>query len=92
MSDSQVALLESVQHFLARQHGNYIDGAQQASRRDKRLTVWDPATGNAIATTADANSADVDAAVMSAWRAFVDRRWAGRMPAERERICCACRI
>ena len=23
---------------------------------------------------------------MSAWRAFVSRRWAGRLPAERERI------
>ncbi|MBV8044914.1 aldehyde dehydrogenase family protein [Pluralibacter sp.] len=86
MSDSQVAILERVQQFLARQHGLFIDGAQQPSRSDKRLTVWNPATGEAIATTADANSADVDSAVMSAWRAFVDRRWAGRLPAERERI------
>ena len=51
-----------------------------------RLTVWDPATGQAIATTADASPADVDRAVMSARRAFVDRRWAGRTPADRERI------
>ncbi|MCS5969427.1 aldehyde dehydrogenase family protein [Klebsiella variicola subsp. variicola] len=51
-----------------------------------RLTVWDPATGQAIATTADASPADVDRAVMSRLARFVDRRWAGRTPADRERI------
>ena len=86
MSSAQVALLPSVQQFLDRQHGLFIDGAQQAAQSEKRLTVWDPATGKAIATTADANTADVDRAVMSAWRAFVSRSWAGRTPAERERI------
>ncbi|HDO6855631.1 aldehyde dehydrogenase family protein [Klebsiella pneumoniae] len=86
MSTSQIALLASVQQFLDRQHGLYIDGAPCAAQSDNRLTVWDPATGQAIATTADASPADVDRAVMSAWRAFVDRRWAGRTPADRERI------
>lgn len=86
MSTSQVALLASVQQFLDRQHGLYLDGAQQAAESEKRLTVWDPATGQAIASTADANAADVDRAVMSAWRAFVSRSWAGRTPADRERI------
>ncbi|STV72372.1 phenylacetaldehyde dehydrogenase [Klebsiella michiganensis] len=76
----------SVQQFLDRQHGLYLDGAQQAAESEKRLTVWDPATGQAIASTADANAADVDRAVMSAWRAFVSRSWAGRTPADRERI------
>ncbi|MBZ4354127.1 aldehyde dehydrogenase family protein, partial [Mycobacterium tuberculosis] len=50
---------------------------------------WQPRTPIArpvVATTADASPADVDRAVMSAWRAFVDRRWAGRTPADRERI------
>lgn len=45
MSTSQVALLASVQQFLDRQHGLYIDGNQQAAQSEKRLTVWDPATG-----------------------------------------------
>ena len=86
MSTAQVALLASVQQFLDRQHGLYIDGTQQASQSEQRLTVWNPATGQAIASTADANAADVDRAVMSAWRAFVARSWAGRTPADRERI------
>lgn len=50
------------------------------------MAIFDPATGQEIASTADANEADVDNAVMSARRAFVSRRWAGRLPAERERI------
>lgn len=86
MSTSEVALLASVQQFLDRQHGLYLDGAQQAAEGEKRLTVWNPATGQAIASTADASAADVDRAVMSAWRAFVSRSWAGRTPADRERI------
>lgn len=59
MSTSQIALLASVQQFLDRQHGLYIDGAPCAAQSDNRLTVWDPATGQAIATTADASPADV---------------------------------
>ena len=86
MSAQQVTLLASVQQFLDRQHGLYIDGAQQAAQSEKRLTVWNPATGQAIASTADASAGDVDRAVMSAWRAFVSRSWAGRTPADRERV------
>ena len=51
MSTSQIALLASVQQFLDRQHGLYIDGAPCAAQSENRLTVWDPATGQAIATT-----------------------------------------
>ncbi len=49
MSTSQIALLASVQQFLDRQHGLYIDGAPCAAQSENRLTVWDPATGQAIA-------------------------------------------
>lgn len=86
MSDSQVAVLKSVQDFLNRTHGLYIDGRATPAMSDKRLTVYNPATGQAIATTADASAGNVDRAVMSAWRAFVARSWAGQPPAQRERI------
>lgn len=85
MSAQQVTLLASVQRFLDHNAG-YIDGAQQAAASEKRLTVWNPATGQAIASLADASAQDVDQAVMSAWRAFVSRSWAGRTPADRERV------
>lgn len=86
MSAADVPVLDEVQQFLARAHGLFIDGRQVASDSDRRLTVFDPASGKAISSCADASSQDVDHAVMSAWRAFIDRRWAGKLPAERERI------
>ena len=86
MSESHVAILPGVQQFLDRQHGLWIEGRQAASDSEKRLNVYNPATGEVIATTADASVDDVDRAVMSGWRAFVARSWAGRLPAERERI------
>lgn len=36
------------------------------AQSEKRLAIFDPATGQEIASTADANEADVDNAVMSA--------------------------
>lgn len=86
MTEPHVAVLSQVQQFLDRQHGLYIDGRPGPAQSEKRLAIFDPATRQEIASTADANEADVDNAVMSAWRAFVSRRWAGRLPAERERI------
>ena len=78
MTEPHVAVLSQVQQFLDRQHGLYIDGRPGPAQSEKRLAIFDPATGQEIASTADANEADVDNAVMSAWRAFVSRRWAGR--------------
>lgn len=79
MTEPHVAVLSQVQQFLDRQHGLYIDGRPGPAQSEKRLAIFDPATGQEIASTADANEADVDNAVMSAWRAFVSRRWAGRL-------------
>jgi len=86
MSESQVAVQPAVQQFLDRHHGLWIEGRQAASDSEKRLNVYNPATGDVIASTADASVDDVDRAVMSGWRAFVARSWAGKLPAERERI------
>ncbi len=86
MSESQVAIQPAVQQFLDRHHGLWIEGRQAASDSEKRLNVYNPATGEVIASTADASVDDVDRAVMSGWRAFVARSWAGKLPAERERI------
>ena len=64
MSESHVAVLPGVQQFLDRQHGLWIEGRQAASDSEKRLNVYNPATGEVIASTADASVDDVDRAVM----------------------------
>ncbi len=66
MTEPHVAVLSRVQQFLDRQHGLYIDGRPGPAQSEKRLAIFDPATGQEIASTADANEADVDNAVMSA--------------------------
>ncbi|MCT4713284.1 aldehyde dehydrogenase family protein [Enterobacteriaceae bacterium H11S18] len=86
MTAQQVAVLESVQHFLTRKHGLYIDGSWQESTSGARLSVFNPADGLQIATSADANEQDVDKAVTSAWRAFTSGVWANMLPAGREKI------
>ena len=73
MSESQVAIQPGVQQFLDRHHGLWIEGRQAASESEKRLNIYNPATGEVIASTADASVDDVDRAVMSGWRAFVAR-------------------
>lgn len=73
MSESQVAIQPAVQQFLDRHHGLWIEGRQAASDSEKRLNVFNLATGEVIASTADASVDDVDRAVMSGWRAFVAR-------------------
>ncbi len=65
MSESQVAIQPAVQQFLDRQHGLSIEGRQAASDSEKRLNVFNPATGEVIASTADASVDDVDRAVMA---------------------------
>ncbi|BDH46069.1 phenylacetaldehyde dehydrogenase [Salmonella enterica subsp. enterica serovar Choleraesuis] len=86
MSATQVNVLESVRQFLGRQHGLYIDGRWSESDQNARLTVYNPADGQAISSTADASASDVDRAVMSAWRAFTSGVWSQMLPAVRERI------
>ena len=59
MTEPHVAVLSQVQQFLDRQHGLYIDGRPGPAQSEKRLAIFDPATGQEIASTADANEADV---------------------------------
>lgn len=81
-----VAVSDTVRTFLARDFGLFIDGAMQRAHAAARLDVYDPATGERLATVADADEHDVDRAVASAKRAFDARVWRGLRPADRERI------
>ena len=76
----------SVTAFLGRQHGLFIDGGWVDSAASQRLDVFDPSSGQVIATAPLANAADVDRAVRSAHKAFEAGVWSGLPPAERERI------
>ncbi|WP_028224064.1 aldehyde dehydrogenase family protein [Paraburkholderia ferrariae] len=81
-----VQISPAVRQFAERLHGLFIDGAQVSAHSKLRLEVFDPARGECLATTADADEQDVDAAVASARRAFDTRVWRGLRPADRERV------
>jgi acyl-CoA reductase-like NAD-dependent aldehyde dehydrogenase len=66
---------------------NFIDGKWVDAQDGARFDVFNPATGEVIATAPDSKQADVDAAVAAARRTFDEGRWWPGAPArERGRI------
>jgi acyl-CoA reductase-like NAD-dependent aldehyde dehydrogenase len=66
---------------------NYIDGSWVDAKDGERFDVFDPSTGEVIATAPHSKQADVDAAVEAARRTFDEGSWWPGTPArERGRI------
>lgn len=80
-----IEILPKVADFLQRKHGCFIDGAWVAFE-GARTDVLNPATGQAISSVADIDTALLDRAVKSAHASFKSRVWADLRPADRERI------
>ncbi|MFN3261616.1 MAG: aldehyde dehydrogenase family protein [Pikeienuella sp.] len=66
--------------------GHFIDGRRVPSLDGAEVETLSLRDGRALATLAAGGAADVAAACGAARKAFEDRRWAGRAPAERKRI------
>jgi len=81
---ASIQLLAEVQAFLARPHGHFIDG-QAVAGNGERIEIINPATGQAIASVAEATASDVDAAVASSRRAF-SKAWADTTPDARASV------
>ena len=71
-------------HLMADTLQNYIDGKFVDAADGTGFDVFNPATGEVIATAPDSKQADVDAAVSAARRTFDDGTWWPRTT-ERER-------
>ena len=85
MSPETLIPSNTVQSFIAREHklfigGDWIDGTGE------RLPVYDPSTGQQIATVVKADPEAVGKAVDAAHAAFESGIWSALLPAERERI------
>ncbi len=63
-----------------------IGGEWLDARSGKRFDVFDPATGQAIAAVAEADAADIDAAVKAARHAFEEGPWAKMSPQSRSKL------
>lgn len=74
-------LPDHVQSFLKREHQMLIGG--EWARAGASIDVIDPATGERISQISDATSADIDAAVKAARKAFESDDWQGMTPQAR---------
>jgi phenylacetaldehyde dehydrogenase len=72
--------------FLQKKPRLFIGGEWVSSKSDTTVAVIDPATGRQIATTPDANEADVDSAVAAARHALEEGPWSSMPPAQREAL------
>ena len=76
----------AVAKFLKREPRLFIGGEWVESKSKERISVVDPATGREIASVADANAADVNAAVAAARAAFESGAWPQMLPSDRQAL------
>ena len=67
-------------------NGLYIDGGFRDAAKGGRFETVNPANAQVLTDVARATAEDIDAAVVSARRAFNDGRWSGKSPAERKEV------
>lgn len=74
------------QKFLNAEHLMLIDGKQVEGEKGRLVDLENPADGSVIAQAWRGAAHHADRAVEAARRAFNDKRWRGKTPAERERV------
>ena len=79
-------LSSAVKDYISKPRQLLIDGQWVDAQSGKTFAVFDPSTGQQIATVAEADAADVNLAVAAARRAFDDGPWAKMKPVERARL------
>ncbi|MCE7534157.1 NAD-dependent phenylacetaldehyde dehydrogenase [Acinetobacter nosocomialis] len=79
---SEVQILQSVQQFMARQHGHFIDGKLVAAELLDKVDIVNPSTEQVVAQISIGSQQDVEIAVKSAEHAF-QNAWAETTPYER---------
>ena len=79
-------LSDHARRFCQAEKRMLIDGAWVLSASNQYDTIIDPSTEEPLCQVPSGNTDDVEAAVSAARRAFDERRWTGKTPAERARI------
>ncbi|MCU4551425.1 NAD-dependent phenylacetaldehyde dehydrogenase [Acinetobacter nosocomialis] len=79
---SEVQILQSVQQFMVRQHGHFIDGKLVAAEHLDKVDIVNPSTEQVVAQISIGSQQDVASAVKSAEHAF-QNAWAETTPYER---------
>ncbi len=77
---------QTAQEYLGAQHPALVGGRWLPGEGGEAKAILDPAKGDAIAWVAPASTAQADTAVAGARAAFLDRRWSGQTPAQKQRV------
>jgi phenylacetaldehyde dehydrogenase len=76
----------AIRQWLAKPRPMLIDGRWVHAKSGSTIVVYDPATASRLATVAEGDAADIDAAVAAARAALVKGPWGHMSPSERSRI------
>lgn len=79
---SEVKILQSVQQFMTRQHGHFIDGKLATAEHLDKVDIVNPSTEQVVAQISIGSQQDIESAVKSAEHAF-QNAWAETTPYER---------
>lgn len=86
MTSSLTTTLPNVEAFISRTHASFIEGTQHLPAQGSRFELRNPADDSVLSATVHADTAQVEAIVQCAQRAFKSGTWSRLAPAERERI------
>lgn len=83
---SNHTILSSVEDFLKQPLASFINGRMKESKDQSTMDIFNPATGEPLVQVNVCQMVDLNNAVENAHEAFVDQRWAGMRPADREKV------
>ena len=86
VSDTQVQIAPQVNQFLSTPRKMLIDGAWVDAASGKTFPVYNPATGEVLATVAEGEKEDIDRAVRAARKAFDEGPWRKMTVSQRGRL------
>jgi len=86
VSEPEIKIASEVTQFIAQPRKMLIDGAWVGAASGRTFPVYNPATGEILATVAEGDKEDIDRAVLAARKAFDEGPWRRMTVSQRGRL------
>ena len=86
VSEPEIKIASEVTQFIAQPRKMLIDGAWVGAASGRTFPVYNPATGEILATVAEGDKEDIDRAVLAARKAFDEGPWRKMTASQRGRL------
>src|SRR2546422_2109880 len=86
VSEPEIKIASEVTQFIAQPRKMLIDGAWIGAASGRTFPVYNPATGEVLATVAEGDKEDIDRAVLAARKAFDEGPWRKMTASQRGRL------